>query len=418
MSLPSRAEVAVVGGGVVGVATAWFLAKAGARPVLLERDAIASGSSGGNAGLVVPSHSLPMAAPGMIAKGLRWMFRPDSPFYIKFRFDPDLFRWLWRFRAACAPERAARAVPVLRDLHLASRALYEELAGPGGVDCGYARRGLLLLFRTPEGLEEGRHEAAQLAPHGIPARDLDPDACRALVPALRPGLAGGLHYPDDAHLDPGAFTLGLAERARALGAEIVPGCEVLGFERSGNRIDALQTSRGRLPVGQVVLAAGAWSPALARSLELRLPMEPGKGYSLTLDAPAAPPPLPLLCLEDRVAITPLPGALRLAGTLEFAGHDLAGNERRVDAVRRGARLYLDGLEALRERPAWRGLRPCTPDGLPYLGRPARWSNLVLCAGHAMVGLSLGPVSGRLAARLALGEPPDHDLALLHPDRPA
>lgn len=401
-----KADVCVVGAGVVGLSAARVLAARGRRVVVLDAGDAAPASSVGNAGLVVPSHSLPLAAPGAVGKGLRWMLDPESPFYLKPRFSPALWSWLWKFRAACRADRALAALPLLRDLHRASRALFVEWAA----DCAFETRGLLCVFRTPEGLAEGRHEAELLRGGGLPSEQLDADAARARCPSLRPGLAGAIHYPEDAHLDPRRF---LATLAR--GAELRPGA-VGGFETDGRRVLRAITPSGPVEAATFVLAAGSWTPSLARPLRLRVPIQPAKGYSLTFERPAGFPELPLILMEDKVAVTPMGPLLRLAGTLELAGPDLSINERRVGALRRAADRALAGLEGAAPRETWAGLRPCTPDGLPLLGRPRAWDNVVLAAGHAMIGLSLGPVSGAIAADLAVGAAPAFDLRLLDPDR--
>ena len=408
-----KVDILIVGGGVIGVASAHALARRGRAVIVLDRGEIGSGCSHGNAGLAVPSHSIPMAAPGMIAKGMKWMFHSDSPFYIRFRFERALFSWLWKFRAACREDRMRRAIPLLRDLSLESVRLYDDLAGP---DCHYQRKGLLLAYRTPEGMEEGTHEAALLSEFGLASKILDGPAARALVPSLRDILQGAIHFPDDAHFDPALFVRSLAEKARAAGATYRPGTEVLGFELSGRRVAAVRTSAGDVAADEVVLATGSWSPGVARGLGLKIPIQPAKGYSITLRSPAAPPPLPLLLMESKIAVTPMGPNLRLAGTLELAGLDLSINERRVEAIRRGAREWMEGLDGLPELEVWRGLRPCTPDGLPLLGRPAAFDNLILAAGHAMIGMSIGPVTGKLVAEIASRERPSIDVSALHPDR--
>lgn len=406
-------DVIVVGGGVVGVSCAHFLAERGRSVVVLDSGEIGSGCSYGNAGLVVPSHSIPMAAPGVLSKGLRWMLDPESPFYVKFRWDRELWSWLWRFRAACSEDAARRAIPLLRDLSLASVRLYDELAGP---DCHYGRRGLVLVYRTPRGLEEGRHEAELLRGHGLESKLLEEPALRALVPQLRPGLQGGIHFPGDAHLHPAMFVESLARRAEAKGVVFRPRTEVLGFERSGRRIGTLRTTKGDFRADQVVLAAGSWSPALGRDLGVGLPIQPAKGYSLTFRSPSWSPEVPLLLMEAKVGVTPMGPVLRFAGTLELAGMDFSINERRVAAIRRGASEFLEGTESLELLEVWRGMRPCTPDGLPIVGRPARLENLVIATGHAMVGVSLGPVTGKLVAEIVQGERPSIDVAALSPSR--
>lgn len=409
-------DVLVIGGGFAGVCSAWSLARRGRKVALLDRGEIGSGCSAGNAGLIVPSHSIPMAAPGVLAKGMKWMFDPESPFYIRPRFSPALFSWLWRFRGACTEERARRSTGVLRDLHQASLALYDELAKLDGLSFGYAREGLLLLYRSDHGFREGVEEARHLERVGIAATPLSPGEIAARVPRAKPGLAGAVLYPGDAHLDPLAFVRGLAKRAEAAGVRFSPGTEVLGFEISGRRIASVRTSTGSLTADQVVLATGSWSPTVARTLGLRIPIQPAKGYSVTVARPGSCPSIPLLLMEAKVAVTPLGDRMRLAGTLELAGLDLSINERRVEAIRRGAREYLEGLDGIGPGDVWRGLRPCTPDGLPILGRPRGLENLILATGHAMIGVSLGPITGEIVARVACGEPPGHDLAPLSPDR--
>jgi D-amino-acid dehydrogenase len=414
--LSDRVDVLVIGGGIVGVCSAHYLAARGKSVAVLEKDDIASGCSAGNAGFICPSHSIPMAAPGVVAKGLKWMFDPDSPFYIKPRFSPALFSWLWKFRAACTEERVRRVMTVLRDLHCASVSLYDDLAKAGGFPFGWTREGLLLLFRTDHAYEEGLKESALLQEIGVPSQALAPGEIAARVPRARPGLAGGILFPGDAHLDPLAFVRGLAAHVRTRGVRVHTATEVTGFATSGRKITAVRTPKGDFAADQVVLATGAWSPSLARDLKLRIPIQPAKGYSITMPRPEGCSKVPLLLAEAKVGVTPLGDRLRLAGTLELAGLDLSVNERRVDAIRRGAATFLDGLDGAGSGEVWRGLRPCTPDGLPILGRSGSFENLILATGHAMIGASLGAVTGSLVARIACGESIDIDLAPLRPER--
>lgn len=410
--MPESVDVVVVGGGVVGVAAAYYLAERGRGVVLLERGEVGSGASYGNAGLLLPSHSVPLAAPGVLGQGLRWMLDPESPFYLRPRLDPALLHWLWRFARSCTPSHVRRALPVLRDLHRASLALYRELVTLHRLACGFEERGLLVLYRTPEGLEAGSREMEALAEHGIAGEVVAGSGLMEREPSVLPDLAGGVFYPEDAHVTPGEFVAALARTAQGLGVEIRSGAEVTGFRCAAGRVEGVRTVRGELRVREVVLAAGAWSPGVARSLGLRLPVQPAKGYSLTLLDPPSLPRIPLLLGEARVGVTPMGGLLRLAGTLELSGHDLAINRRRVEAIRRGAAGYLSGIEGVHVLETWAGLRPCTPDGLPILGRSPRHANLTLALGHCTIGQSLGPISGRLAAQVVCGEQPDLDLAPL------
>jgi D-amino-acid dehydrogenase len=344
------------------------------------------------------------------------MADPESPFYIKPRLDRELLRWLWRFRAACTGQHLARALPVLRDLSYASLALYRELANLPGLDFGYLERGALQVFRTAKGLAEVAQAVEVLAGAGIDARLVDQAEAHAIEPALAPSVVGAVLFREDAQLIPGAFVTGLAQVAEKLGVSVRRQTEVIGFRRAGERIVTVETTRGDFEADEIVLAAGSWSPGLARALGLRLPIQAGKGYSVTYRRPPDGPRLPLLLGEARMAVTPMGDTLRFGGTLELAGLDLSINRRRVDALTRSARGYLPGAERFERLETWRGLRPCTPDGLPLLGRTAGCANLLVATGHAMVGMSLGPVTGKLVAQLAAGQPPELDLSLLAPDR--
>jgi D-amino-acid dehydrogenase len=414
--MPGTGSILVVGGGVIGVTSAYYLARRGFPVTLVERHDLAAGSSYGNSGLVVPSHVVPLAAPGVWRQGLRWMLDPESPFYIRPRLDPELVRWLLRFWAACRADHVERAVPVLAALSFRSRALYRELAAPDGFDFGYREDGALQVFRTAARWGAARHEADVLRAAGIGVELLDGPAAREQEPCLAPDVVGALSFPDDAHLVPDAFVTGLGALAEKLGVDIRRHTEVLGFRTARRRVIAAETTRGDLEAEQFVLAAGSWTPALARDLALSVPVQAAKGYSVTGRISGRGPVRPLLLGEARVAVTPMRDTVRFGGTLELAGLDLSVDRRRVAAIERAARAYLPGLGGLERLLVWRGLRPCTPDGLPILGRPAAWENLILATGHAMIGMSLGPVTGELVATLAAGESPPFDLAPLAPGR--
>lgn len=396
--------------------SAYYLAQKGWRVTLAEKGEICSGCSYGNAGLIVPSHAIPLAAPGVLLKGLKWMLDPESPFYVKPRLSRDLLAWLWKFGRACNMSHVRRAMPVLRDLSYASLALYRELAAIEGLQFGFAQHGVLQVFRTERRYEEAMEEAHLLEEIGIGAKVLDGSAARAVEPSLSPDVVGGVYFPDDAHLIPDAFAKGLARIAQAQGVRVFSSTEVLGFRMSGRRIVAVETTRGDFESEEVVLATGSWSAGIARTLGLRLPIQPAKGYSVTCERPEDGPTVPLLLGEARVAVTPMGETLRLAGTLELAGLDLSINRRRVHAVRRSASQYLSATRELRVLEIWGGMRPCTPDGLPIIGRPEGVENLVLATGHAMIGVSLGPITGKLVAQLVSREDPMLDLRLLNPGR--
>ncbi len=409
----NRAEVLVIGGGIVGVCAAYFLAQRGAKVVLLERDEICSGASYGNAGLVVPSHSIPLPAPGVVAKGLRWLLNPESPFYIRPRLDLTLLSWLWRFWRSCTEEHVRTSLPSLCTLQQASLALFAQFAAEG-LPFGWQRKGTMTVYNTEQGFEDGVREVELLRQHGIAAEVLTGEQAREREPLLRETVVGGVYFPGDAHLDPAAFVHALANRTREMGALILTQTEVKALEGEGRRVERVLAD-GEWQVDLVVLAAGAWSPQLVRPLGIPLPIQPAKGYSITFCHPNFLPSLPLMLNEVRVAVTPLDGRLRLGGTLELAGLDLSINQRRIHAIRQGVAKYLPSVSGSKE-VVWSGLRPCTPDGLPVLGRPHRLDNLIIATGHGTLGVSLGPVTGKLVAQMAAGEPLDHDVRLWSPDR--
>ena len=414
--MDSQYDVAIVGGGVIGVCSAYYLAQKGIKVVLLEKDEIASGCSYGNGGLIVPSHAVPLASPGALGDGLRWMLDAESPFYIKPRFDMDLFSWLARFTLASRQSVMLRSVPVLRELLFASATLYDELAETAGFYFGYEGDGSLWVCLSKERLERERQEVHLLERFKIHVRVVGRDEVHVMEPALLPQVIGGVFYPNDGHIDPASFVTGLAEKARGVGVEVLTNTEVMGFETSDGRINGIHTKHGSFHADQVVLAAGAWSPDVARALKLRIPIQAAKGYSLTLKNPHSTPKLPLLFGEAGVVVNPLGYALRLAGTLEMAGMDFSINTQRVEAIRRSSSAYLPGIAEAKVIEVWRGLRPCTPDGLPILGRLKDFKNLIVAAGHAMLGMSLGPVTGKLVSQLVCGEQPDVDMSPLRMER--
>ena len=388
------------------------------RVTLVERyGARRDGCSYGNTGMVVPSHFVPLAAPGMVALALKWMCNPASPFYVKPRFSAELVGWGFRFWRAANRAHVSRAAPLLARLHMESRALYEKLAA-GRNDFHFEKRGVLVLCRTEHALQEEAALVDQARALGLNAQLLDAKAAAALEPDLQLAAVGAVHIAEDCNVEPRALMDALQARCAAAGVEFHWNTEATGWRMGGGRIRALSTSAGELEADEFVLGAGSWSPPLARSLGLRLPMQAGKGYSLTLERPQRSLRTCAVLSEARVSVSPMNGALRFGGTMELAGLDESINPIRVRGIIDAVQRYFPDFRAQdfdRIQP-WRGLRPCTPDGLPYLGRTARAQNLVVATGHAMMGVSLGPVTGRLVAGILSGENPRSDNILLSPDR--
>ena len=414
-----KESVVILGQGIIGLCSAWYAVQRGFDVTVIDRQPLpVQGCSFGNAGMIVPSHFVPLAAPGMVALGLKWMWNPQSPFYIKPRLDGDLIDWALKFWQAATPEHVKRSAPVLRDLNLASRACYEEVAALPGMDFGLVQKGLLMLCRTAKMLEEEAHGAEKARSLGVPAQVLDAAGAAAIDPGARMSIAGAVFYPKDCHLAPDRFMAALVADCRARGVRFLSGQEVTGWDREGGRLRAVRTTAGEVEGGQFVLAGGAWSGEAIRPLGLKLPMQAGKGYSLTLPEPRRLPEICSILTEARVAVTPMLGRLRVGGTMEIAGLNTSISPRRVQGIIRALpQYYPDFCQGDFEgiKP-WSGLRPCSPDGMPYLGRTGAATNLIVATGHSMMGLSLGPITGQIVTRLLAGEAPGHPLELLSPDR--
>ena len=410
-------RVVIVGGGVIGLCAAYYALKRGFPVTLIERElAGADNCSMGNAGMIVPSHFTPLAAPGMISKGLRWMANPESPFYVRPRANLALMRWGWLFYRHSTERHVAASRELLRDLNLESRRLFAELTVEE--DFGLVKRGLLMLCKTPKGLDEEAQVAREAHEIGLQAEVLDAAAAGLLDPAITLDVAGAVYFPQDCHLNPGRFMASLRRRVLAAGGIIESGVTVGTIATHGGKVTAVAGGGRRFEGAKFVIAGGSWSAELLKSVGMKLPLQAGKGYSLTLPTP---PELPQLCsifAEAKVAITPMDGSLRFGGTMEVGGLDLSINPARVRGIVKSVQAYFpkfserdfEGIEP------WAGLRPVSPDGIPYLGAVPGLPNLLAATGHAMMGLSLGPVSGRLVADLLAGDSPFRPIEALAPGR--
>jgi D-amino-acid dehydrogenase len=406
-------DVVVVGAGAIGLSTARRLARKGARVLVLDPRGPAGGASAGNAGLISPSHVVPMAAPGMVALGLKSLLDPAGPFRLTPRLDPHLWSWLWRFARHCTRAHVDHGVPILHGLLQRSRALMDQEARDLA-PFHYATRGLLLIWNTPAFRDSLDHEAELCDRVGIPTRHLDEGALARLDPAFA-GARGALFFPGDAHVDPQAYVAALAQDFEAHGGTLLRQ-QVSGLELRAGRCHAVHTEAGPVQAEQVLLAAGAWSAELVRPHGFALPLEAGRGFSLTFPTNAPGVQVPGILMEARVAVTPMGHRLRLGGTMELAGLDERRVPRRLQALAEAWSAF--GLTTPLGDPAtaepWAGLRPCTPDALPYLG----WltPNLAVATGHGMLGISLAAVTGELMGDLLRGERPGLDLGPLDPRR--
>ena len=393
-------RVVVVGGGVIGVCAAYHLAKRGASVVLLERQRLAAGASFGNAGTVSAGHP-PLNKPGRVQRALLQMSDPTSPLYFKPRWDPALWRWLLEFAAHCTDAHVAACMEVMAPLGMEALALFDEVLSEETIDCGYRKDGYFDACRTERGWSEARHEAGIIQAHGYHPEILDAQGLREVEPALGPAVVGGVFYPEAGTLDPYKFVLGVAEAARARGAELREGVTVAEVVVEGGIARGVRLEDGTVIGGDaVVLATGPFSLKLARRLGVRLPVQPGKGYHR--DLPVGPGGAPRMrsagvLNESSVFCTPMDGFVRFAGTMEFSGLNEVMRRPRLEQLTRAAATFFPGLEARAPLSEWCGLRPVASDGLPIVGPLPGLPTVVAATGHGMLGLTLGPSTGALVA---------------------
>ncbi len=401
--------VIVIGGGVIGAACAYFLMRAGRSVTLIDRGALGRGSSHGNCGLICPSHVLPLAEPGMVSTAIKSLFHRHSPFRIKPRFDPALWSWLLSFAGRCNERDMIAAGRGIQPLLLSSLKLYQELIERESLDCEFESRGLLFPYRSKPAMEAyAATDQLLRKSFRCGARRYEGDRVSEIEPALRPGLAGGWYYQNDAHLRPDKLIQAWRHVLETGGVLIRENCAFREFRFRNGRVVAADTAGGELPADQFVVAAGAWTPLLNKHLGCRIPIQPGKGYSLTMPRPALCPKIPLIFPETRVAVTPFQSGYRLGSTMEFAGYDETIRPERLQLLKDGAADYLHEPYCEPVQEEWFGWRPMTYDSLPIIDRSPKYENVIIAAGHNMLGLSMAPATGRLVAELAEGASPHLD----------
>jgi len=409
----------VVGGGVIGVCCAYFLAKRGARVTVLERDEIGKGASYGNAGSIAPGHT-PINKPGRVKQALKSLFDPLSPLYVAPRADPELARWLWTFSRTCTEHHLESSMRIMGPLGRATRELFDALVEQEKLECCFRREGYYEIYLTKRGLEAGTKEAAFLARFGFHPEVLPGDALREREPAMNREVLGGVFYPEAATVNPYRFVLELAKRAKNNGAVFQTSTEVAEVRTIDGRVRGVRMQNGEIMEAEtVILATGAYGSPLMRHLGLRFPLQAAKGYHRDCESREGQPPvLRQACVlgENMVFCTPMDGFVRFAGTLEFSGINHEIRRPRLEQLTNASRRYLNSAEHVTFRSEWCGLRPCLPDGLPAIGPLARYPGLFIATGHAMLGLTLAPVTGKLIAEYVLDGSPAMDLAGLSPDR--
>ncbi|TBO41331.1 NAD(P)/FAD-dependent oxidoreductase [Pedobacter kyonggii] len=397
-------KVLIIGGGIVGLTSAYYLQKKGYEVTVLDKGDITDNCSFGNAGMIVPSHFVPLAAPGMIKQGIRWMFDSKSPFYVRPSLNGNLVNWGLKFMKHATAKHVSQSAAPLRDLSLLSKKLYEGLAKEPDFDFELTNNGILAFYKTEKAGEEEAHLAARAIELGLDMAVLTAEECRALQPDLKLDVLGAVHYRCDAHLYPTKLMNALLQYLLNNGVKIERGRAVDKIETAGNRIMKVFTGNTIWEADQYVLATGSWSPAVAKMADVKISLMPGKGYSFMEPEPQQRLTIPALLCEARVAITPMNGQIRYGGTMELDKINTRINMQRVKGIVESVPAYFPDLKPAlpAEKDIWYGFRPSSPDGLPYIGRSEKRENLIIATGHGMMGLSLGPATGLLVSQIASG----------------
>jgi D-amino-acid dehydrogenase len=414
----NKGKAVIIGGGIMGLTSAYYLLKSGWKVTLIDKGDLSDNCSHGNAGMIVPSHFIPLAAPGMISKGIKWMFNSRSPFYVKPSLDFSLISWGLKFMKSATQANVERAAPYLRDYHLLSKQLYEDLAKEEGFDFGLEKKGILMLYKTEKAGKEEIHVGKDAQKLGLDVEMLTKEQVQALEPGVKLDVMGAVHYHCDAHLYPYALVSQLLEYIKKRGAEVITSSEVTGYSIQAGEIKSVETSNGTISGDLIIMTGGSWLPQLSKLAGLSIPVMPGKGYSF-MEANSAHPIIhPALLIEARVAVTPMNGQVRFGGTMELAALNDKINMNRVEGIVHSIPQYYPELqvEVPQTNKIWYGFRPCSPDGLPYLGYSKKLKNLIVAGGHGMMGISLGPATGKMVAELADRTTLSADIKLYDPER--
>ena len=418
MSASNRqADVLIIGAGVIGLSCAYRLLQGGRKVLVLDRVGAGAGSSHGNCGTLTPSHAPPLAEPQALRRALGWIGRGDAPLYIKPRLDPALIAWLTRFALRCRGSAVAEATRARAEILKYSSATLDALIAETGIVCEYRAEGLLYAFREQHSLDEYADLPERMRALGLEAQMLDRAQVQAAEPALNDSVIGGLLHKNDAQLRPDRYVSELARLVTEAGGQIVGDAEVSAFDRRGRQLQALITRDGRrFCAAQMVAAAGAWSPKVLKQLGLQVPIQPGKGYSITYSRPQLAPRLPLVLKERSVCVTTWDSGFRLGSTMEFSGYDESLNPYRLAALERASREYLREPVGPTVVERWQGWRPMVYDDLPLIGAAPGLDNLWLATGHGMLGVSMSAATGVLLRQLMMNQPTDIDPSPYRPSR--
>lgn len=410
-------DIIVIGGGINGLCSAYYLLQEGFKVTIIDKGDLSQGASNINAGFTAPSHIISLASPGIIQKGLRWMLDSTSPFYIKPRLDMDFLNWAWKFRKAATVEKVEKRIPVLKEINLKSKDLFEEMLERVDFDSHYEKKGLLTVYRTEKLAEEEIKKAERIKQEGLEVSTLNRKEILKLQPSLSDDVLGAVYYTGNSHSTPNEFMKKLSAWLKSKGVEFFLNTKVNNLKHQNGKITRIETDQGDFSADAVVLTSGAWTQELVKNLGLKIPIQGGKGYSMDVNRETGIT-IPTILGEVKVAVTPMNGFTRFAGTMEFSGNNNIIREERINSIASAAeRYYKDFSLTQSEKNAARsGLRPVSPDGLPFIGKTSRYDNLVIASGHAMIGWSLGPITGKLVSEIVGNKKTSVGLSPFLPER--
>lgn len=410
-------SVVIVGAGIIGIACAHYLVKAGYQVTVVEKGKVANACSQGNCGYICPSHVLPLTEPGAFKIAVKSLFNPKAPFRVKPSVSVRQWKWFWEFAKRCNKAQMLRAGKHLKAILDSSMAEYRQLVPTESIDCEWRDVGLLYVLLTKHGMQDFAETDELLTEHfKVPAKRIDGKDLPDLDPALKSNLAGAYLYEGDASIRPDLLNEAWTERLRQQGVRFIEDCELHSVHRQSGRVDAIQTSQGVFQANHFVFAIGAWSPKLAAMLDCYFPIQPGKGYSVTMSRPEPCPRYPMLFPEHKVGVSPFENGYRLGSMMEFVGYDTSIPQSRIDQLRTSAEPYLVAPHTDTEQARWYGWRPMTWDSLPIIGKIPKIDNAFAATGHNMLGLSLAPATGRMISEFVQGQPPHIDASGFCPTR--
>ncbi|MFC4723252.1 NAD(P)/FAD-dependent oxidoreductase [Geojedonia litorea] len=410
-------NVIVIGGGIIGLCSAYYLQKEGCQVTVVDQSNMDSGASYVNAGYLSPSHIIPLSAPGVMKKGIKWMFNSSSPLYIKPRLDTDFLRWTLAFNKSCNAGHVKKAIPIIKEISVLSQDLYDDIKTAENFTFHYEKKGLLMLCQTEKMLEEEIKTVHLAQQEGLEAEEITLKELHKLEPNVTLNVKGAIYYKCDSHSTPNEFMNELKAYLKNTGVQFFANEKVEDIETNKDKITSVITNKQKLSGDEFVLAAGSWSALISKKLDLKLLLQAGKGYRINTQQPTGIR-IPSILAEAKVAVTPMNGFTRFAGTMEIAGINQNINKVRVEAIANAAHRYYPEIELTEQEKdnAACGLRPVSPDGMPYIGKSSKCENLTIATGHAMMGWSMGTATGKLVAETIIGKKPSLDMTMFNPDR--